>query len=104
MADAPTQRQARLARVMWVLTFVVIVVVTGVLVLWALPSLLAPSEEGMTAAQHLMAVNDARGTLVTFALGGWCGRDLVLHWPDILADTGDPSYRALHKGGKPDRR
>jgi hypothetical protein len=68
MANAPTRWQTRLNRVVWVASFIVIVIVTGLLVLWALPSLLVPSEEGMTAAQHLMAVNDARATLVTFAL------------------------------------
>lgn len=53
----------------WVVSFVFAVIVTGFLVLWALPSLLTSSPaKGMTAAQHLIAVNDVRGTCVTFSL------------------------------------
>jgi|GEM_PF-4516930 len=69
MADAPTRWQTSVTRMAWVASFVATVIVTGFLVLWALPSLLARSPaKGMTAAQHLMAVNDVRATLVTFAL------------------------------------
>ena len=46
-----------------------VVVVTGFLVLWALPLLLtrAPSD-GLSTAQRLSAVNDVRATLVTFLI------------------------------------
>jgi hypothetical protein len=53
--------------VTWLLTVAGVVVIAGVLVLWVLPSLLTrqPSA-GLSTSERLRAVNDARGSLITF--------------------------------------
>jgi hypothetical protein len=53
--------------VTWLLAVAGVVGIAGVLVLWVLPSLLTrqPSA-GLSTAERLKAVNDARGSLITF--------------------------------------
>ncbi len=62
MADVPARRRAA-----WIAGSAAAVVAAGLVVLWVVPVLLTrhPSE-GLTAVQRLTAVNDVRGTLVTF--------------------------------------
>jgi hypothetical protein len=69
MVDQPTRWRSRMPWTALALSSAAVVVVTGFLVLWALPLLLtrAPSD-GLSAAQRLSAVNDVRATLVTFLI------------------------------------
>jgi hypothetical protein len=53
--------------VRYVISFLIVVIALGVLVLWVLPTVLAQEPTyGMTASERLKAVNDVRAPLVAF--------------------------------------